>query len=148
MLHYEQKKKPGQKTKLPLPAISIGTVLNNSQVTQAFIRQRLLLHKIEVLACLFMDMHYHLIAFEELFYGTQNETIIEPAKIVKRCFFHQANLLILAHNHPGGNPAPSELDKQITKRMQEGLAFLDIQVIDHVIITQTHNFSFAEEGMI
>lgn len=56
--------------------------------------------------------------------------------------------IILAHNHPSGNLSPSQADIDLTKRMKEGGKFLEIQVLDHVILTTEGYFSFADDGLI
>ena len=59
-----------------------------------------------------------------------------------------AHSIILCHNHPSGNLLPSEQDKSITNRVIEGLKVLDIEVLDHIILTQESYFSFSDEGLI
>jgi DNA repair protein RadC len=59
-----------------------------------------------------------------------------------------ANQLILAHNHPSGSLQPSSADKTLTRKAQEGLALLDIRLLDHLIITDESFFSFANEGLM
>lgn len=128
-----------------LPA---GTTLNSSQKTQQFLAQQLRHHSNEVFACLFMDSHFRLICFEELFYGTVNEAHIHPREIVRRGLLHNAVNIILAHNHPSGNPTPSAADKEITQQIKQALELMDINVVDHVIVGNPKNYSFAEAGLI
>ena len=59
-----------------------------------------------------------------------------------------ATAIILSHNHPSGNLTPSEADKSITRKIKEGATLLDIQVIDHIIVTQKEYYSFADKGLI
>ena len=59
-----------------------------------------------------------------------------------------ANQLILAHNHPSGSLQPSNADRTLTDKAREGLALLDIRLLDHLIITDESFFSFANEGLI
>ena len=59
-----------------------------------------------------------------------------------------ASSVILAHNHPSGNTAPSEADKIITKKIKEACALVDCQVLDHLILTKDSYFSFGDEGII
>lgn len=56
--------------------------------------------------------------------------------------------MIMCHNHPSGNLSPSKADKELTKRFTEAGRLLDIQVLDHIIITSYHYISFADEGFI
>ena len=60
----------------------------------------------------------------------------------------KAAKIILAHNHPSGNPTPSQSDCEITRLLKETLAHIDIQVIDHIIVGNQENLSLAEAGYI
>lgn len=126
---------------------TIGSVLNSSQLTQQFLTYHLREHKNEVFACLFMDNHLRLICFEKLFYGTINETSVYPREILRRGLCHNAAKIILAHNHPSGNPMPSLADKEITALIKQALNLVDMDVVDHIIIGDPDNFSFAEAGI-
>lgn len=128
--------------------IPTGSVLNSSQLTKQFLADRLRHHQNEVFACLFLDNHFRLIQFEELFHGTLNEAVIYPREIAKRGLACHAANIILAHNHPSGNPTPSEADKDITQLIKQALALVEIAVIDHLIIGNPDNFSFAESGLM
>jgi DNA repair protein RadC len=128
--------------------VTVGDVLNNTKITQKFLAERLRHHANEVFACVFMDTHFRLISFEELFHGTVNEANIYPREIIRRCLHHNAAKIILAHNHPSGHPLPSLADKEITLLIKQSLAILDIELVDHVIIGNPLNFSFADMGLI
>lgn len=128
--------------------MQVGATLNNSRATQQFLAERLREYTSEVFACLFMDNHFRLINYEELFYGTINETSIYPREIIRRALLQNAAKVILAHNHPSGCPVPSQADRQVTTLVRESLHLVDIAVVDHVIIGNPDNFSFAEAGMI
>lgn len=125
-----------------------GSLLNSSRITQQFVAQYLREYTNEVFACLFMDNHFRLIKFEELFFGTINEANIYPREIVKRGLAHNAAKIILAHNHPSGNPIPSTADKEVTQLIKQSLLLVDIEVVDHIIIGNPENFSFAKAGLI
>jgi len=68
--------------------------------------------------------------------------------ILKLALEEMATGIILAHNHPSGNLKPSEADKQITKKIKDAGKTMDIEVLDHLIITQKTYFSFADEGIL
>jgi DNA repair protein RadC len=125
-----------------------GTVLNSSRMTQKFLADKLREHTNEVFACLFMDNHFRLICFEELFHGTINEANIYPREIVRRGLGHNAAKIILAHNHPSGSPAPSTADQEVTLLIKQALSLVDIDVVDHIIIGNPENYSFAEAGLM
>lgn len=124
-----------------------GMIFSSSKQAQQFLAQELREHSTEVFACLFLDNHFRLITFEKLFFGTVNEASIYPREIVRRALSHNACNLILAHNHPSGNPAPSEADKEITQVIKQASRLVDIQVVDHVIIGNPANFSFVDAGI-
>jgi DNA repair protein RadC len=56
--------------------------------------------------------------------------------------------IILAHNHPSGNLKPSEADVSLTKKIKEAAKLMDIQVLDHLLLSESGYFSFADEGLI
>jgi DNA repair protein RadC len=80
--------------------------------------------------------------------GGQAGTVADPKIIFKTALEHQACSVILAHNHPSGNTRPSQADIDLTRRFRSAGEVLDIQVLDHLIITDTTYFSFADEGMM
>ncbi|TEB07133.1 hypothetical protein Psch_00676 [Pelotomaculum schinkii] len=80
--------------------------------------------------------------------GTINETPVYPRIIVETVLRHQANSVILAHNHPGGSMRPSDADLQITKRIIAALEAISVHVADHIIVAGDRYFSFAEKGFI
>ncbi|TAK75698.1 MAG: JAB domain-containing protein [Gammaproteobacteria bacterium] len=129
-------------------SIPTGTILDSTRRAQQFLADRLRHHANEVFACLFLDTRFRLICFEELFQGTIHSATIYPREIVRRGLTHNAAKVILAHNHPSGHPAPSLADKEITQLIQQALAMVDIAVVDHVIIGNPDNFSFADAGML
>lgn len=126
--------------------IKIGEQLNNSAQTKRFLASRLRHHSREVFACLFLDSQNRFIGFEELFHGTLSETNVYPREVVKRSLAHNAAKVILAHNHPSGDPTPSHADHEMTKILKQSLALIDIQVIDHIIVGNLNCWSLAETG--
>lgn len=80
--------------------------------------------------------------------GGVNATVVDPRIIMKYAIESLANAIILIHNHPSGTLKPSNNDLSLTKKLESGGKFLDIKVADHLIITDTGYFSFADEGLI
>ncbi len=80
--------------------------------------------------------------------GGISGTIIDVRIIMKMALDKLASSIILCHNHPSGNLIPSEADKEITKKIKEAGKFMDIPVLDHLIIGNDAYFSFADEGLI
>ena len=127
--------------------VQIGEVLNDSTLTKQFLALRLRDLPHEVFACLFLDNANKLICFEELFQGTLTEASVYPREVVKRGLANNAAKIILAHNHPSGDPTPSQADKELTKVLKNALELVDIVVIDHIVVGVSGNISFAELGL-
>jgi DNA repair protein RadC len=90
---------------------------------------------------------HRLIAGETIQRGTVNRAAVFPRLVVEAALKHRATAVILAHNHPGGDPQPSSADRQLTRKLQRLLSDLDIMVHDHIIIAGPDRYySFAERG--
>jgi DNA repair protein RadC len=83
---------------------------------------------------LFLDNQNRLIAHETLFTGTINHTQVHPREVLKAVLKRNAAAVILAHNHPSGLAEPSKADRCITTRLQQGLALIDVCILDHLVI--------------
>ncbi len=75
-------------------------------------------------------------------------TVADPKRIFKAALESSATAIILCHNHPSGNPSPSMSDKRITQKCVEAGKFLDVPVIDHIIVANNNYFSFADEQLL
>lgn len=101
----------------------------------------------EVFAIAFLDTRHRVIASEELFRGTIDGATVHPREVAKRALELNAAALILAHNHPSGNPEPSQQDLSLTRRLTEGMALLDIRVLDHIVVGAGEPVSLSERGL-
>ncbi len=102
----------------------------------------------EVFAVLFLDSQHRLIALEELFRGTLDQTSVYPREVALRALHHGAAAIILAHNHPSGVAEPSRADEALTRHLKAALGLLDIRVLDHFIVTRAGCTSMAERGLL
>ncbi|NOU52657.1 DNA repair protein RadC [Pseudoalteromonas sp. JBTF-M23] len=102
----------------------------------------------EVFMALYVDNQNRLIKDEVLFRGTINAASVYPREVVKAALKYNAASLIFAHNHPSGVAEPSQADKLITKKLQNALALVDINVLDHLIVAGEQCISFAQRGLI
>lgn len=75
-------------------------------------------------------------------------TVADPKLIFAAALKAGATGLILSHNHPSGNLTPSHADIELTKKIKEGGRLLEIQLLDHIIITSENYYSFADEGLL
>jgi DNA repair protein RadC len=80
--------------------------------------------------------------------GTLTTSLVHPREVFKEALAHSAASVILAHNHPSGDPEPSEDDLKITRKLVESGKILGVEVIDHIIIGKTNFCSFREKGLI
>lgn len=102
----------------------------------------------EVFGCLLLDNQQHILAYQELFRGTINSVNVYPREVVKLSLQHNAAALILVHNHPSGEPEPSQADLAITERLVSALELVDVRVLDHFIVAGTQTVSMAERGLL
>lgn len=84
----------------------------------------------------------------EVSQGGITGTVADPRLILTAALKANAVSLMLAHNHPSGSVKPSRQDEELTSKIREGAKFLDIKVLDHIIITSESYFSFADEGLL
>jgi DNA repair protein RadC len=80
--------------------------------------------------------------------GTLNASLVHPREVFKDAITHSAASVVLAHNHPSGDPEPSEDDLKITNKLVDSGKILGIEVIDHIIIGKNNFCSFKERGLI
>jgi len=80
--------------------------------------------------------------------GTLNASLVHPREVFKDAIMHSAASVVLAHNHPSGDPEPSEDDLKITKKLVDSGKLLGIEVLDHIIIAKNGFKSLANEGLI
>ena len=116
--------------------------------TTRFLRAKLVTQEHEQFGCLFLDNRHRVIAWEVLFNGTIDACSVYPRAVVKRALQYNCAAVILAHQHPSGEPEPSRADEQITVRLREALALIDVRVLDHIVIGATATVSFAERGLL
>ena len=97
---------------------------------------------------LLLDRANKVIANLSIGQGGFSGTVADPKKIFKEALAHSASGIILAHNHPSGNPKPSEHDLKLTKRLTKVGADLEINVLDHIIVVNDGYYSFSDEGVM
>ncbi|HCH1218850.1 DNA repair protein RadC [Vibrio parahaemolyticus] len=119
----------------------------NPEAKKTYLSCKLKHHEREVFAVMFLDNQHRLIAFEKLFFGTIDSASVYPREVLKAALRVNAAALIFAHNHPSGDATPSQADKQITQRLKEALALVDIRVLDHIVVGDSA-ISFAERGLL
>lgn len=125
------------------------TMLDSSKkVGELFVRRLMNRRDKERFEIAFLDAQNRLIAIKTVFEGVVNEAPVYPRRVVQEALNHDANSVILAHNHPGGSLNPSGSDIEATKRIKSVLEGMGIKVMDHIIVGDNKYTSFAEKGLI
>ena len=102
----------------------------------------------EAFAVMFLNNQHQIIKFEVMFNGTVNSATVYPREVIKRALELNAAAIILAHNHPSGNPEQSQSDEAITQKIKDACNLVDINLLDHIIIGAKESVSLAERGLI
>ncbi len=97
---------------------------------------------------LHMDRGNRLLRRERMSVGGLHGTVADPKIMFKRALAVGASSLVVAHNHPSGQLRPSEEDIRLTRKLTEGARLLDLSIHDHLIVTSTGYYSFADNGMM
>jgi DNA repair protein RadC len=105
-------------------------------------------HDREVFAVAFLNQSNRINRIETISKGGITGTIADPRVILKKALEENAVSLVLCHNHPSGSLKPSRQDEEITKKIKEAAKYFDIKVLDHIIVSDSGYFSFADEGIL
>jgi len=105
-------------------------------------------HSREIFAVAFLNQANKINHIETVSEGGITGTIADPRIILKKALEENAVSLILCHNHPSGSLKPSRQDEEITQKIKEAAKYFDIKVLDHIIVSDTGYFSFADEGIL
>ncbi|MEX2940743.1 RadC family protein [Serratia fonticola] len=125
-----------------------GQQLLSVQEVRDYLMLRLAPLEHEVFGCVLLDNQQRILTYQELFRGTINGVNVYPREVVKLSLQYNAAALILVHNHPSGEPEPSQADLAITKRLVSALELVDVRVLDHFIVAGTQTVSMAERGLL
>jgi len=124
------------------------SVLSSWQELLDYCKAAMAFEENEQFRIIFLDQKNKIIADEVQQRGTVDETPIYPREVVKRALFLNASSIIIAHNHPSGDPTPSKADIEITENLEKALDAIDIKLHDHLIIAKDKHFSFAGNGLL
>jgi DNA repair protein RadC len=124
------------------------TIFDTPQAVRDYLQLQLGSRPHEVFAVLFLDSQHRLIALEEMFRGTLTQTSVYPREVVVRALALNAASVVLAHNHPSGTAKPSRADEVLTQTIKAALALIDVNVLDHFVVTSNLAVSMAELGLL
>ena len=124
------------------------TVVSSSNDIANYLKAKLKDYRHEVFAVMFLNRANKVNHFEIVSEGGITGTVADPRVILRKALEQDAVNIILCHNHPSGSLKPSKADEQLTAKIKEAARFLDIAVIDHIIVSEDGYFSFADEGIL
>lgn len=130
------------------PSEIVGQQLCDSKSAAEYVKNALFSSPIEIFACLFMDVRHRILAFEVIAEGTIDRAAVYPREIVRKVIDYNAAAVIFCHNHPSGNPHPSDADKALTKQLSAALGLIDVKVLDHFVVAGKNCTSFADLGLM
>ena len=132
--------------------ISKASQIKTGQITSSKNVGELLMEEMrgmqqEIVVALYLNTKNEIIKKEEVFKGSLNSSVAHPREIFKGAVRYSAARLIVGHNHPSGNPEPSDADIQFTKRLAECGELMGIELLDHVIAGENSYISLKEWGV-
>lgn len=123
-------------------------VLSTPTAVRDYLKIHFMGQEYESFVVLFLDAKNQLIAVEDMFRGTLDQTSVFPREVVKRVLHWNGAAVVFAHNHPSGTPEPSQADRHLTKALRYALELVDVKVLDHFVIAGIETLSFAESGLL
>jgi DNA repair protein RadC len=123
-------------------------IVTGSRDIAAYLQALFQYKKHEVFVVVFLNRANKILQHEIISEGGITGTVADPRIIFKKALQYNATSIILSHNHPSGNLKPSRQDELLTQKIKDASVFLDITVMDHIIVSDEGYFSFADEGML
>lgn len=109
----------------------------------------------EAFYAVYLDRKNHPIGRHLITLGTVDSTLVAPREVFRGAILASASALVVAHNHPSGDPAPSQADLRVTRALREAAKIIEIALLDHVIVGDAKadplgvgHFSFREAGLL
>jgi len=120
--------------------------LGNMKCVLDYLNLTLSGERIEKFLAIYLGQKNEVLSVDVLHEGTINQTVVYPRKAIERAFRHEASGVIFVHNHPSGDPAPSQMDRQLARTLESASAAVDLEVVDHIVIGKNRHFSARENG--
>ena len=128
--------------------LATGCIIERPAAAFTYLQALMGSYENEVFGSVFLDTQHRIICFEELFRGSINAANIYPREVVKKALSVNAAAVIFVHNHPSGDPEPSEADKKITVQLRDALNLVDVSVLDHIVVGANECVSMTERRLI
>jgi DNA repair protein RadC len=111
-------------------------LMDQPEMVAALLRERNRLYTVEVLQLVLVNTRRRLLAVQNISHGTLDTILVHAREVFAAAIAHRASAIILAHNHPSGDPTPSEADIKVTRDLVRAGQLLNINVLDHIILGQ------------
>mgnify|MGYP000044148603 CR=1 FL=1 len=128
--------------------LSRGEKISNPDASKKYVQNLIGSIEHEVFYAVWLDSKHRVIVSEILFRGTIDSASVPVREVVKDALKHNAAAVIFSHNHPSGVSDPSLADKSLTKALYRALNMVGVKMLDHIVVTASESFSFAEFGEI
>lgn len=126
----------------------VRSVIRTSNDIARYLRPMLQDYAYEVFAVIYLNRANKVKHFEVISRGGITGTVVDPRIILKRAIDTEATSIILCHNHPSGNLKPSRADTSLTNKIKQAASYFDIDVADHIIVSEDGYYSFADGGLL
>ncbi|MEA2063331.1 MAG: DNA repair protein RadC [Gemmatimonadota bacterium] len=125
-----------------------STYLKGSEDVYDYLRHSMRDLEIEVFKVLYLDARHSVMHTEDLFHGTLSYNVVYLRELLRKTLQYNAAAIVIAHNHPSGEPEPSKEDKDLTRDVVFATSLLEVNLLDHVIVGEDGFYSFADRGLI
>lgn len=125
-----------------------STFLTGSADVYDYLRHSMRDLDVEVFKVIYLDARHVVMYTEDLFQGTMSYNVIYLRELLRKALNYNAASLVVAHNHPSGDPTPSLEDKHLTRDIVFSTSLIEVRLLDHVIVGEDSFYSFADRGLI
>ncbi len=134
--------------RLALSTRPVSVTVTSPQDVAHYLMEEMRYYRKEYFRIVLLNTKNQIISVEDVSVGSLNSSIVHPREIFNHPVKKSAASILLVHNHPSGDPSPSQEDLEVTKRLMEAGSILGIQVLDHLIVGDGRYLSFKEEGLL
>ncbi|MFQ5884516.1 MAG: DNA repair protein RadC [Thermoplasmata archaeon] len=128
--------------------IKAKNVMSSTKDVLNFCYHKLAGDRVEKFLAIYLNARNEVLGVEILHEGTIDQTAVYPRTVIERALKNNACAIIFVHNHPSGDPAPSEIDRKLTQELERAASAMDIAVHDHIIIGKNSHFSGRKAGWL
>ncbi|MGI1179007.1 RadC family protein [Pseudomonas aeruginosa] len=120
--------------------------LESPEAVRCYLRLLLGPERNEHFGMIFLDTRHRVLTYKSLFHGSISGASVYPRVVVQEALACNAAAVIAVHNHPSGCVEPSQADRSLTVKLQDALSLVEVRLIDHMVVSHSGYFSFAERG--